>query len=151
MLGGGDLMMVLVAGQAHFQHGRDHLGADVAGAVDRCDREIAALGARPVGEVAAFIFAARIARQLDIVEAVGGGVIIVLEADVVEHEELGLGADEDGVADAGRLEIGFGAGGGRARVAAVELAGGRLDDVADQDQHRSRAERVDDRWRRDRA
>ena len=41
------------------------------------------------------------------------------------------------------LEIGFGAGRGRARVAAVKLAGRRLDDVAEQDQHRRRAERID--------
>ncbi len=41
------------------------------------------------------------------------------------------------------LEIGFGAGRGRARVAAVKLAGRGLDDVAEQDQHRRRAERID--------
>ena len=74
---------------------------------------------------------------------IAAGGVAVLEADVVEHEELGLGADEDGVADAGRLEIGLGALGGRARVAAVELAGRRLDDVAEQDHHRRRAERID--------
>jgi hypothetical protein len=33
----------------------------------------------------------------------------VSKAHVVEHEEFGFGADIDGVADAGRLEIGFGA------------------------------------------
>jgi hypothetical protein len=64
-------------------------------------------------------------------------------AYVVEHEEFGFGADEHGVADTGLLEVRFGAGRGRARVAAVELAGRRLDDVAEQHQHRGRAERVD--------
>ena len=59
VLRGGDLVVVLVAGQAHFEHGRDHLAADVDGAVDRRDREIAALGARTVAEVAALIFACR--------------------------------------------------------------------------------------------
>ena len=108
------------------------------GAVDRRDREIAALGARPVGEVAALIFAAGVGRQLDVVDLEAASGVAVLEADVVEHEEFGFGADEDGVADAGRLEIGLGALGGRARVAGVELAGRRLDDVADQDQHRRR-------------
>ncbi len=29
VLRGGDLMVVLVAGQAHFEHGGDHLAADV--------------------------------------------------------------------------------------------------------------------------
>ena len=75
--------------------------------------------------------------------SIAAGVVAVLEADVVEHEELGFRADEDGVADAGLLEIGFGAGRGRARIAAVKLAGRGLDDVAEQDQHRSRAERID--------
>src|SRR3546814_13233367 len=51
----GDLMVVLVAGQAHFEHRRDHLGTDVDRAVDRRDREIAALGARAVGGGAALI------------------------------------------------------------------------------------------------
>ena len=59
VLRGGDLVMVLVHRQAHLDHRRDHLAADVHGAVDRRDREIAALGARPVGEIAAFIFARR--------------------------------------------------------------------------------------------
>jgi hypothetical protein len=69
VLGAGDFVVVLVAGQAHFQHGRDHLAADVDRAVDRRDREVAALGARTVGHVAAFIFLAGIGRQFDVVDA----------------------------------------------------------------------------------
>ena len=101
VLRGGDLVMVLVHRQAHLEHGRDHLAADVHRAVDRRDREIAALGARPVGEVAAVIFALGVGRQLDVVDLEAAGVVAVLEADVVEHEEFGFGADEDRVADAG--------------------------------------------------
>ena len=70
MLRGGDFVVMLVAGQAHFEHRRDHLGADVDAAVDRRDREIAALGARTVAEVAAFIFLAGVGRQLDVVDLV---------------------------------------------------------------------------------
>ncbi len=136
-------MMVLVHRQPHLEHGRDHLAPDVHRAVDRGDREIAALGARPVGEVPAFIFACRIGRQLDVVDAEGRDVVAVLEADVVEHEELGFGADIDGVADARGLEIGFGARGGGAGVPAVQLTGGGLDDVAKQHEHRRRREGVD--------
>ena len=143
VLGGGDLVMVLVHRQAHLEHGRDHLAADVHRAVDRGDGEIAALGARPVAEVAAVIFAAGVGRQLDVVDAETAGVVSVLEADVVEHEEFGFGPDIDGVAGAAGLEIGFGAGRGGARVAAVELAGRGFDDVAEQDHHRGRRERVD--------
>jgi hypothetical protein len=101
VLGGGDLVMMLVHGKAHLDHRRDHLAPDVHRAVDRRDREIAALGARAVAEIADLIFAARIGRQLDVVDAEIGSIVAVLEADVVEHEEFGLRADEDGVADAG--------------------------------------------------
>src|SRR3546814_4631823 len=92
-------MVMLVAGQAHLQHRRDHLGADVDRAVDRRDGEIAALGAGPVGEVAALIGAAGVGGQLDIVDLEARLVVARLEADVVEHEEFGLGSDIDGVAD----------------------------------------------------
>ena len=143
VLGGGDLVMMLVHRQAHLDHRRDHLAPDVHRAVDRSDREIAALGARPVGEVADLIFAAGIGRKLDVVDPEVGAVVAVLEADVVEHEEFGLGPDEDGVADAGALQIILGALGGRARVARIELAGAGIDDVAEDDQHRGRAERID--------
>jgi hypothetical protein len=82
--------MVLVHRQAHFEHGRDHLAADVDGAVDRGDREIAALGARAVAEIAILIFGGGVGRQLDIVDREARGIVAVLEADVVEHEEFGL-------------------------------------------------------------
>jgi hypothetical protein len=98
--------------------------------IDRRDGEVAALGARAVAQVAAFIFLAGVGRQLDIVDREARAGIAVLEAHVVEHEELGFGPTIDGVADAGGLEVGFGALGGGARVAAVEFAGRRLDDVA---------------------
>ncbi len=50
--------------------------------------------------------------------------------DGVEDEELGLGAEVRGVAEAGRLEVGLGALGERARIALVALAVRRLDHVA---------------------
>src|SRR5690606_26559814 len=116
---------------------------DVLRAVDRSDREVAALGARPVGKVAALELGAGVGRQFDVVDLVARAGIAVLEADVVEHEELGLGADVDRVADAGRLEIGLGALRGGARVTPVELADRRLDDVAVDDHHRRGAEGID--------
>jgi hypothetical protein len=91
MLPGRHFMMVLVHRQAHLDHGRDHLGADIDGAVDRRDREIAALGARAMTEIAAFILPPGVGRQLDIVDAEVGGVVAVLEPNVVEHEEFGFG------------------------------------------------------------
>src|SRR3546814_19713884 len=88
-----DLMVMLVAGQAHLQHRRDHLGADVDRAVDRRDGEIAALGAGPVGEVAALIGAAGVGGQLDIVAPEAGLVVARLEADTVRLEKCGTGAE----------------------------------------------------------
>ena len=44
---------------------------------------------------------------------------------IVEDEELGLGADIDGVADTGRLQIGFCTVGERTRITFIALAGRR--------------------------
>ena len=142
MLGGGDLMVMLVARQAHLEHGRDHLSPDVDRAVDRRDREIAAFGARPVAHVPALVDAAGVGRELDVVEVEVAAVIIVAVADVVEHEEFGFGPNVGSIGDSAGLEIGFGAGRGGARITGVKLAGGGLDNVAEQDQHRGRAERI---------
>ena len=136
-------MVVLVAGQAHLEHGRDHLAADVDGGVDRRNGEVAALGTRAVAHVAVVIFLCGVGRQFDIVDREARTGIAVFEANVVEHEELGFGADIDRVAEAGRLEIGFGALGGGARVARIPVTSRRLDDVAIDDHHRRGAERID--------
>ena len=64
-------------------------------------------------------------------------------AHVVEHEELGLGAEIDGVADAHGLDHGFGLAGDAAGIAVIGLAGGRLEHVADEHQRRLGEERVD--------
>ena len=90
-------------------------------------------------------------------ELVGNSVEFELEAgvvgigpvlDVVEHEELGFGSEEDGVADARRLDHALGLLGDAARVAVVGLAGGRLEHVADQHQRGLGEERIDGRGRR---
>src|SRR3546814_19929276 len=69
-------------------------------------------------------------------------VVAGFETDIVEHEEFGFGADIDGVADAGRGDIGLGALRGRARVAGIAFAGRRLDDVAEDHEPRGRREGV---------
>jgi hypothetical protein len=77
-----------------------------------------------VAEVAALVVGVVVGRQFGRVEleaGVVGGCLVI--AHVVEHEELGFGAEIDGVADAGRLQIGFGLLGDAARVAVVGLAG----------------------------
>jgi hypothetical protein len=64
---------------------------------------------------------------------------------VVEDEELGLRAEEGGIADAGGLEVFLGALGDGARIALVALHGHGLDDVAAQDHGGVVREGVQDR------
>ena len=111
-------------------------------AVDRRNREIAALDARTVAEVAGLVVGVVVGRQFGRVELEAGVVGVGLVLDVVEDEELGFRADEDGVADALGLHVGLGLLGDAARVAVVGLAGDRIEDVAQDDHGRLREERV---------
>ena len=125
-----------------FEH-QAHLGAHVLEAVHRRHREVAALDGRPVAGVAVLVFLAGVPGGFfgfDLHEAARH---VDLPAHAVEDEELGLGAEVGGVAQAGRLHVGLGALGQRARVAFVGLAVGGVDDVAGQDQRRLFEERVD--------
>src|SRR3546814_10512554 len=69
----------------------------------------------------------------------------VCSSDLVEHEELGFRSPERDVADAAGLQVLAGKHGGRARVAIVELAADRVDDIAEQDELRTVAEGIHDR------
>ena len=80
-------------------HGEDHLGAQVLEVVRRRDREVALLVAGLVAEVRVLV-AAGVPVPLDRVDLVEGRVLVLLEADVVEDEELGLGTEVGGVGDA---------------------------------------------------
>ena len=73
-------------------HGQ-HLGAHVLRGIDRRHREIAALDARTVAEIAGLVVGAVVGRQFGGVELEAGVVGIGLVLDVVEHEELGFRAD----------------------------------------------------------
>lgn len=110
-----------------------HFGADVGKAVDGGDREVAALHAVAVTEIAAFEVEPRRPGRLfgiDLVEALARG---VLPANCVENEEFGFGAEIRGVADPGALQIGFGALCDRTRVAGIALPGRGLQHVAGKD------------------
>ena len=131
MLGGGHLVVVLLDDHAHVAHGGEHLGAHVLRAIHRVHREVAALGAHAVAHVAGVVVAVGVGRQLDRVQLEAGVVGGDGELHVVEDEEFGLGADEDGVADAGRLEIGLGALGDHARVTRIAFARAGLENVAE--------------------
>src|SRR5690606_9156693 len=101
-----------------------HLGADVVQRVQRRDREVAALHARAVAGVAALVLAAGVPRGLFGVDVEEGVALVVGVGHRIEDEELGLGAAEGLVGDAAGLEVGLGAAGDAARVAAVGLLRG---------------------------
>ena len=136
------LVMVLLDDRAHLLHRGQHLAAHVLRRILRRHREIAALDAHAMAEIAAFIGGVGVRRQFDRIEREAGVVRVSLEADIVEHEELGLGAKVDGVADAGRLEVGLGLFGDRARIAVIGLAGAGIENVADDDHGGGREERI---------
>ena len=131
--------------QTHLTHGREHFGAQVAVAIDRRNREVAALDGRPVAHVAFRIVLQVGPGTFDAVDLEAGVVAAGAELDAVEDEELGLGADGYGVADAAGLDVGFAQLGGGARIAAVELSCRRLDDIAEHDQAWLGRERIHDR------
>src|SRR5579871_3361015 len=82
-------------------------------------------------------------RQLFAIEAVETVITAAFEARVIEYEKLKLRAEIGGVANAGILQIGLGAFGSRARIAAIGLAGGRFDHVAEDYQRWLRGEGID--------
>ena len=79
----------------------------------------------------------------DAVEVVVRLVLVLVEADVVEDEELGFKAELGDVGQSGRLHVGLGLAGNVARIFGIVLAGDRVLDVAGHGQ-RGLHERVDD-------
>ena len=109
----------------------------------RRDREVAALCAHAVAEIAALVLGGHVGRQFDRVDPEAGVVGIGRETDVIENEELGLGTEIGDVACAGRLHVGDRLLRDAARIAVVGLARGRLENVADDRQCGLGEERVD--------
>ena len=88
--------------QTALDHGLHHLGAQVLIVIGRRNREIAFLVARTVAQVV--LLAARIPAALFGVDEIETGVGVLIEADVVEDEELGFRAEVCGVAEAAILQ-----------------------------------------------
>ena len=141
----GDLVVVLLDGQAHLAHAGQHLGPQVALAVNRRHGEVAALDAGPVAHVAFGVVLEVGAGAFDAVDGDAAGVGADAEADAVEDEELGFRAHHHGVADAAAFHVGLRLLRRAARVAGIGLPGARLEDVAEQDQARLGGEGVHDR------
>jgi hypothetical protein len=122
---------------------RRHLRTEVLVVVHRRHREVALLGAGLVAEVAAGLLPGRVPGALDRVHEVRRLVGAVLEAHVVEDEELGLRAEERGVGHAGGLQVVLRLLGHVPRVAGVVLEGERVGDVGVDHQRLAGPERVD--------
>ena len=118
----------------------DEHAVDVGGVqrVDRRHREVAALDARTVTAVTAADFAAGLVavnfpRGFIGMDGVGLRTHFRAPLHAVENEEFRFRAEVAGVGDAGGLQVLLGLHGDRARIALVHLHGGRLDDVAGDD------------------
>ena len=121
-----------------------HGSTDIVEAVDRRDREVAALQTRTVTQVAAFRRGIGrpgtfFGRDLE-----HGTVHLVLPVHFVEDEEFRLRTEEGGVAQTGGLQEFLGTLGDGTRVALIALHGGRLDDVTAQHQGGVFGERVEE-------
>jgi hypothetical protein len=145
VLGGGHFVVMLLDLDAHLGHCAEHFGAHVLHRVLRRNGKIAGFGTDAVAEIAALIFGVGVDRQLRGVQLEAGVVGSGLEADVVEHEELRLRSEKDGVADAHRLDHGLGLFGHAAWVAVVGLTRRRFQHVAGDDQGGFGEERINRR------
>ena len=138
---GRDLVVVELARDPEPLERQHHRRAQIVQRVVRRRREVALLRARRVAE----------ARLAGVPEALGGvdrvvrGVRAEVVADLVEDEELALGADEARVGDPGGAQELLGALGDLAWVARVALSRDRVGDLADHREGRRLRARVEDR------
>ena len=142
---GADFVVVHFRFHAHLGQHQTHQRPHISLAVDRRHREVTALDPGPVAGVAFLVFLAAVPRRFGGVDFIKRVAHLVRPGDRVEQKELVLGAEIRGLADAAGGEIGLGALGDGARVAAVALHGGRLDDVATQVDRGFLVERVQHR------
>ncbi len=113
-----------------FFHLKHHLGAEIHQRVVRRQRIVTALRPDLIAEILGFRRPG-VPEALDRVDFLEAGLVGVRVADIVEHEELGLGSEIRGVGDAGGFQIRLGAMGDAARIAAIALIGDRVVDIAD--------------------
>ena len=144
---GGHLVVGTLEDQTDLLQVGDHVVAQVLGVVDRRNREVTLLDAVLEGDVrGAVLFGvnAGVPRSLDGVNLVEGTLHGVLEANLVEDEELGLRGEGSGVGDAGGLQVSLGLAGDLTRIAGVRLVGQRVDDGEGHVEGLVLAERVDE-------
>ncbi len=144
---GRHLVVMAFHGNAEELHHPHHLAAHVLQRVRGGHREVALLGTDLVAEVRRLL-GARVPVALDRIDLVEAVVRVLAVADVVEDEELRLGPEVGGIADAARAQIGLGLLGDAPRIAAVEFLGDRILDVTDHDEGAVLAEGIEERRRR---
>ena len=98
----------------------DHLAAQVLKVIGGRDGEVAFLVARPVAEVV--LFAARVPAAFIGIDEVEAVLRLGIEANAIEDEELGFGAEEGLVGDAAAPQVHLGLDGDPARIALVRFA-----------------------------
>ncbi len=143
---GGHFVVMALHLDAALHHGGDHLRAQVLVVVGGRHREVAFLVARTVAEIV--FLAAGVPAALFGVDEVEAEVLALIEADIVEDEELQLGAEVDGIGDAGGVQVHLRFLGDVARVAVVTLLGDRILNVGDHHQGGNFGERIEPIGRR---
>jgi len=143
LAGSGHFVVLHFHFDADLFQGLAHFRAQVVQRVGRRHGEIPALHRRTVAAVGAVVLVTGAPRGFFGIDLEEGVAHVVGEADRVEDEELRLRAEEGLLGDAGGLQVGLGALGDAARAAAIRLHGGRVEDVAADDQGRVGVERID--------
>ena len=140
----GHFVMLGLDVDPRMDHRLHHLVAEIHHLVAGGEGAVALLEAELAAEIRPFLpppVPFRL-RGIDVVVTLVG---VLIEADVVENEELRLRADEAGVGDPGAAQIVDRLAGDVARVAGIVLAGDRILDVADHRQRGEGREGIDDR------
>ncbi len=137
-----DFVVMALDHQSAVLHGQRHLSTKVLIMIGRRNREITFFIARAIAEVV--LDAARVPAALFGVDEVVTFVLVLIEAHVVEDEELRLGAKISRVGQTSGGEIHLSLLGYVTRVAVVTLLGDGIDDVADHHQRRYLGERIQD-------
>ena len=138
-----DFVVVALDVQAAPDHGFHHLAPQILVVVRGRYREITFFIPGPVAEVVSF--AAAVPPSFFGVDEIKAAVLVLIEADIVENEELGFRAKIGSVADAAVLQIQLGLARDPARIAIIVLARDRIHDVADHNQGRNLVERIHER------
>src|SRR5215471_10430550 len=135
-------MMMAFDVQAATNHRFHHFGTQVLIMIGGWNREISFLVARPVTEV--LRLAAGVPAPLLGIDEIVAGVLILIEADTVEYEEFGLGAEICCVGEPAIIQVHFGLAGDPAWITLVVLARDGIDHVAGHYQSANLAERIDE-------